>query len=305
MQQATDDELRRVETQLRAELLAMGFDVLTLADSAAARDPGRAGSTAVILIERVAGAVAVKVWVRDRRTSKPVLKTVQTDPAAAADPAILALRTAELLRANLLESSSARPGEPDEPQERPSPPRSARPAAPPAPETPAHWGVRAGASVVGGPGGIPVSLAPTLALAWYPAALFAVELTGTGPILSMVERAEGSAGIEQEILATRLRFALLGPTHLAAPYVVGGFGAHRLKVKGSASGAFFGLSNEAWTGLGLLGAGLRLQQRNVAIDIELDCMFTGARQAVVFDQATVATAGRPILAGTVGVGLQW
>jgi len=151
-----------------------------------------------------------------------------------------------------------------------------------------------------------MSVAPTLALAWYPANRTALELSGTGPILSVIDGKQGSAGIEQEMASARLRFALLGADHVAVPYGVAGFGAHHLKAKGNAAGAYVGMSNDAWTWLGLGGVGLRLRvQRNIAIDLELDCVFTGARQSVVFDQSTAAWTGRPILSATAGVGMQW
>jgi hypothetical protein len=305
----SDDELRRFETQLRAELLAMGFDVLTHAGSSGERDPSelRTGSTAVITIGRAEGAVVAQVWVRDRKTSKPVLKTIRPEPSALADPSILAVRTAELLRAILLESGPVRPEEPVAAPWRPSAPRATQtPGAPRGPEAPLRWGVLAGVSFVGAPGGIPMSVAPTLAVAWYPTGRAAVEISGTGPILSVIDGPQGSAGIEQEMASARFRFAFLGIDHIAVPYGVAGFGAHHLRAKGNTAGAYVGMSDDAWTWLGLGGAGLRLRmQRNVAVDLEIDCIFTGAKQSVVFDRSTAASTGRPIVSGTAGVGLQW
>lgn len=311
IEQPSDGELGRFETQLRSELLAMGYDVLTLADAPKVHDPAamlnvteRTGSAAAIVITRADGGVTVMIWLKGRRNAAPVVRTLRADPAAPGDPSVFALRAVELLRATLLESGAPPAAEPPRSEPEPSAPRPTPSL--PAPESPLRWGVFAGASLVGAPGGVPVSVGPTLGISWHPSPLWGVELAGTGPVLSVLDGVTGTAGIEQEIVTARLRLDLLSTDHVIAPYLVVGAGAHRLKAQGSASGEFVGVSNAAWTWLGLGGAGMRLRlRRDVGLNFEADCMLTGARQVVIFSDAVVAKTGRPILAGVAGVDLRW
>lgn len=104
--------------RLRAELMALGFDV-TVEASEAAPDREELAETAreaeAIAAIQVSGqAEGIDVWVTDRVTGKTVLRDVPV-PEETDDPdersALMAIRAVELLRASLLEVASHRPPE--------------------------------------------------------------------------------------------------------------------------------------------------------------------------------------------------
>ena len=163
--------------RLLAELGGLGFDVVVGQQTGApSRGPLEAraraeGAFAAVRI--VPSQEGVEVWIVDRVTGKTVLRNISLDPHADSPEAIVAVRTAELLRASLLETTLSHPArgevEPSPevlelvptPAPAPASPRRPPSAVPPPPSAPssdpADAYVGLGASLAASPGGVPPS----------------------------------------------------------------------------------------------------------------------------------------------------
>lgn len=150
VRRVSDSVMEQFETQLRAELLTMGFEVLTLPEPPTSVDPDsleaiaeRTQAIAAIIIDQPEGNVSGRLWITERITGKTLFRKVRPEKMSSDAPTIFALRAVELLRASLLELQEPHPTRgtvPAPPQLRqlvapqPAVPSSATPppAAPPA-----------------------------------------------------------------------------------------------------------------------------------------------------------------------------
>lgn len=116
VRKVSDSAMEKFETQLRAELLTMGFEVLTLPDPPSTVDPDsleaiaeRTQAIAAIIIDQPEGNVSGRLWLTERVTGKTIFRKVRPEKMSAEAPTIFALRAVELLRASLLELQEAHP----------------------------------------------------------------------------------------------------------------------------------------------------------------------------------------------------
>jgi hypothetical protein len=301
-----DSQRTELETRIRAELAIAGFDSVEL-DAAPEADHaslGRAakslGCFAAIGVVRQ-GSLDADVWVTDRITGKAVLRHVHFGADSSDAPAIFALRAVELLHASLLELQEPHPSR----GEVRAPPQIQRWAAPPTPHAvPPSREMHAGVVVTGGPGGIPVSIAPALGFAWRPVPTWAGGLELWGPAISHVEGSEGSARIDQEALFAFARYEPLGRSAFS-PYLRAGVGASRFGAKGQATAPYTDQSNQLWSALGAVGLGLRIGGQTIQAVTGLDAFWFAPKPAVEFAGRTAATAGQPMLGAHVELGVAW
>jgi hypothetical protein len=105
--------------QLRAELEAIGFDVIADEHTEAAGhqqlEQVARSASAVAAIRLVRSRSGVEVWIADRATGKLVLREVMSAELAAGGDRTLVLRAVELLRASLLEVDEPHPPRGDAP----------------------------------------------------------------------------------------------------------------------------------------------------------------------------------------------
>lgn len=133
-----------VSGRMIAELAALGFDVVEVADDDAERPLTELGRNAgaVAAVRAVPGAAQVELWVVDPTTRATAFEeTVSIDTPHRPD--LLAVRAVEILRARLVRVGLAQPrAAPPAPVERTPPPPPPRPPPPPpveAPRDPVLW----------------------------------------------------------------------------------------------------------------------------------------------------------------------
>ncbi len=305
---------------MRSELLAAGFEVLTIADPAG--DPTlleaiaqRTDSSAAISVVQPPGNLAADVWISDRVTGKTLLRHVRPERVAPEAPSIIAIRAVELLRASFLELNEAHP---------PRGEATAAPAlrawvAPPPVATVvadraadagdlarSRWSFAASAAGIGGPGGLPVGLAPAVSVSWRASSVWAGELFALGPALGTVETSVGNAKLDQELFASRVRFEMVTARTRFTPFLVGGFGVYHLGARGAASEPYVASSGHAWAGLAIGGLGLSAWlSRSIGLVAEIDALVMAPRPVVHFVGQDPLYGGRPTLLGTFGGEVAW
>ena len=309
-------EREAFENQLRSELAAAGFEVVTVRESADSPEAletiaSREGSVAAIRLDRPAGSVSARLWVTERVTGKTLLRTVRPEAVSPEAPGIIALRAVELLRASLLELNEAHPPRGSVPA-----PASVRswvaPAAPapaarrPAGKEPASWSIYIGPTLLGSPGGIPASFAPSVAFGWRPAPHWSSELRWGGPFVATPSTSSGSATIDQQFLTWRVRFDFLDPKALVGPFAVAGLGGHHMSVYGSASEPYRGRSASGYGLLAMAGGGARVAV-TAALFLTAECAVAiAARRSVIrFADTDPITTGRPWVLTSLGVEYEW
>lgn len=310
------------ETRLRAELGAAGFEVSVidgpegLLPEALEQLASREKSAAAILLVRPPGGAFFEVWISDRVTGKTVLRRVAPVAGSAEAGELLALRAVELLRGSLLE---LRDDHPPRGPEAPTPALSAwlspaasapppAPSAAPAPKppepagAPRRWAALAGLSALGGPGGVPLSLAPTMGASWWPSGGWAIEARVVAPAISTLSGPEGTTSISQAFFGARLRVSPGDPAWRGLPYAFAGAGVYRVAVKGNAVAPYVSNSADLSVLAGLFGLGLRLRLAG-----QLSLLGEGTvagvtpRPGIHFADRTLARIAQPLLAGTLGL----
>ena len=231
----TDEQRLELETRLRAELAIAGFDAIVVEGSGKAdaesleQDARTTGSFAAIAVQ--GDAPGAEVWVADRVTGKTVRRHVNFDAKSPDAAAIFAIRAVELLRASLLELSESHASRGEV-----APTARIRTWAAPkrAPLPVATREVRVGAAVIGGPGGIPVTVAPSIGFGWAAVPGWVGGLDAWGPSSSRVRQEEGEARLDQEAATAWVRAEPIRQGGFV-PFAKIGVGAYRLGASGSAS----------------------------------------------------------------------
>ncbi len=302
-----DAQSTELGNRLKAELAIAGFDNVELdpngpGDAASLEVAARnAGAFAAIAVVRK-GDLDADVWVTDRVTGKAVLRRVHFPADSADAPAIFAIRAVELLHASLLELEEPQPPRGDvqptpEVRQWVEPPTAKRPQV--------DYGAHAGIVVVGGPGGIPIRVAPALGIWWRPLQNWAGSFEGWGPAMSTVGvTSEGMARIDQEAVFASAQWHPLA-ARAVGPFARVGFGATRLGVSGHADAPYTSRSDQVWSALGVAGFGVTARASAIELGATLDTLWSTPRPAVVFSSRNVATASSPNLSAEIWVGLTW
>ena len=338
----SQQELASVEQQLRSELLASGFGVTSiqvprLPDSASfERTAAGLASQAAIAVVRSDSSVWGFVWATtrdgERALVRPIEPVVLSDEAAT----VFSIRATELLNAALLElgwprrppreqleapadanDDESRPAPSPEPLPTPEPPSAPapnppvassathEPAPPPAPRRAAKWAVRAGVSVIGGPGGIPIGPAPLVGLSRRLGRRLSLQSLLTGPVLGRVEDTAGAARIDQQLGVVRVGWRLQPAPWLETTGQLG-VGGHRLGVVGRALPPNESRSDQVWSALGLLGVGANAHPtRAFGLLVEADAGLTAPRGKVGFLGKPAAQVGRPLFMGVLAAEYDW
>lgn len=275
-------------SRLRGELSSVGLAV-TAADSLPAGQISDAD--AVIAMASEQAPLALDVWLAKPASGHPEIIRVAVEPETANAPEMLALRTIEVLRANLFEVDWAM--------------RRAQPPSPPAPPPPAEslvsspappsLGLEAGAAVLTSLDGVGPALMPTIRFAWSLRPNMVLHATaagfGTRPTVST---ADGSARISQQygLAGASYRFRA---EHRFWPFLALSLGALHTSVVGAAlSPDKLGDRDSQWSFLldGGLGIGLRLWGRTyatLAAHMQMALPYVGIHLA----DGVAATSGRP------------
>jgi hypothetical protein len=301
------------ETQLRSELQAAGFEVVSISAEASTPEQLEAiavqsQSVAAISLAQPSGAVSASVWVTERITGKTLLRAVRPEKLGPEAPSIIALRAVELLRASLLELNEAhapRGALPVPPSVRAwVAPRAS--SEPPKPARTPAWGIAVGPGLLASPGGIPAEVAPSLGFLWHPTASLTGELRWEGPYLSTVNASIGSASVSQSFITFRARYEPFAQQARFSPWGALGLGGHHMRVHGSAHAPYAAGSDSAYTFVGLAGLGMRIRLgAGLFITPEVSAVFAANRPVVRFADQTTASAGRPWLSTVISLEYAW
>lgn len=306
-------EREAFENQLKSELAAAGFEVVSVSGHANSAEEleaiaARESSVAAIRLDKPAGNVSARLWVTERVTGKTLLRTVRPEAVSPDAPGIIALRAVELLRASLLELNESHPPRgsvPATPAVR-AWVRAATPAQPAAPVAPQPaWAIAAGPGLLVSPGGVPASLGPFLGFVWRPTRQWSAELRWDGPFVSTADSSVGSANIDQQFLTWRTRFEPFS-FKAANPYFVAGLGGQHMSVHGSAKAPFRGRTSSAYSVLGLVGIGVGIPIVS-QVRATLECAVAAAvsQPVVRFSDSDPIPTGRPWILTSAGVEYAW
>lgn len=307
--------LTEILTRLHGELLSVGIDVktvkrrtnrgLTERDARACLGDiqGADGLDAVIEIVGDTEPVAVDVCVLEGTPRHAEISRIVAELNAENSAERLAIRAVELLRSIFLAQAMAARPRPREVAAAP-PTATQRPTATLAPNTRSErFGVELGAVALFGVGGIGPGISPILIGDWavHPRLVIQAAVAGLGS-RPTVTTAAGNARIGQEyaVLGGSYRFLPDAPLQAFASLSAG---ALRLSVDGHADLPRHGHSEHQWSvmldaSLGLL---LRLSERYfLALAGHVQMAETYA--AIYFEDAAVATTGRPNLALSLTLG---
>jgi len=315
-----------VTLRLVSELRSSGLVVWTAEREAEAKSD--ASASQVDAVVRVGPASLVRVWWVDRtgvRVAEP--EVMETHPGE--DPAVGAVRTAEVLRARLLHAERA-PLEPPAPLT-PSPVAvSGRPPAVPAAPTPtastaapptlaplarrtprappssalpfARLGIDAGGLAMFTPGGVPPALDLALMARWRPVSRLTVRALVTVPVARpSVSSIEGRANVGVWLVGGAVEWGILrADSPWTASFGVGAAAA-RVQTDGVASLPYVSATGDAWTSLPFVEAtaGRAIGSPHVHAGVQLLLGTAGRQVGIRFADREVARWG----ALAVGTGL--
>lgn len=305
----TNASAHRCLTRIREELLGGGFEVKVV-DPGVKTDPlsiaeaiqHQPDSAATIALLGDPSLGPSELWILDRTGARPEVRQIPVPSDDEAHlPAILAIRTIELLRASalqrLVESNRVRP---------PLAPVClvSEIAAPVAEQNP-RVAVELGLAIVdnvGGPGPAEIPVARLDVRLTGP--LFVrLTLEGLGSRPS-VQTSEGSATINQNHGLVALG-AIFRRDHRLMPIVSLGAGALYVTSDGEGIYPFIGHRDSTWTALIDGGFGLAIAlSKHWAVSVEVHALLAAPRPVVSFAGSDAGTIGRPAFA-IAGTLLTW
>ena len=317
-------EADQFEARVRSELLASGFEVLTISEPGGT-DAGlvegivrRTDSVAAILAVQPPDGLAADVSINNRVTGKTLLRHVRPEPLTPDAAGIIAIRAVELLHASLLELAEmhrprgARPGCRRQKRRQCPPERfhrgwAARAPLPVDPGDP-RWSLAAAGAAVGGPGGAtnedrsPASLVVEGCFVLAAGRSFVV-----APALGTVSTVSAAGNSTRSCSPCRVPVRGKTTRHCRwAASVSGGGGLYHLGVRGTAERAL----------RCVVGAGMGRHRRHWSEPSPpCDSLHTGSLINRCVSHATAAGAalrrgdavyaGRPGLAGSLGLEVAW
>lgn len=235
-----------IVARVRDELGVLGFDVRVEADADGhdlAALGRRHGAAAVARVS--ARPPEIDLWV-DAAPAAPSLQVLRDPP----DPALLALRAVELLRARLLPVPivAEPPPAPPPPSAAPAPTASASSAPPPAPRARGPVALIVGAGLLVSPGGVPPAFQLRLGAEWDPHPRFGVDAVLFVPATAATVTApEGSISLRSLGLGGGVHASLTDPLSDLTVALGLGLQAMALMYRGDATAAFAAQSGTAWS----------------------------------------------------------
>jgi hypothetical protein len=280
----------RLQTRLEAELRAQHFEVVEVEPTQAPlpRELEAALSTtgAAAAIRVASTPEVIQVWVANALTGKQIFREVKPEDNARLDRAIVAMWAVELLRASAFT------------------PRVEVVAAPPpsAPPRAAGVGLEVAPALAWSSGGLGPSWHVVIGARWQAWPRGGVEASFFAPMSPQrLERSDGVAVISMSLAGAGL-YAATGDAGARWSLLAAAGGALLLmRAAGDTTDLYQGRNDRAVSGgpYARVGAALRLSSFfRVRADAVGGVIFP--RPVVQFDQVTVASWGRPWVAGLVG-----
>ncbi|WAS91828.1 hypothetical protein [Nannocystis punicea] len=293
-----DDEA--IVRQLRAELSALGFEVLA-PEAPAEGDELWADDLGAVAAIRVVEHEALEIHIADRVAGKSVRHRVAIpQPHTEEDARIVAMRAIELLRASLREPQEAPVVSPPPP--RPSPPSTPSTPSPPRPAAPRFF-IHLAPAVAGSPGGLGPSLHALLGLRWMPHRHLGLAIQALAPTVGTVASGpEGTARIHTALVLAGLHVSFVRSSARWQPDAGVGIGPAFLRMRGSAAPAY-GDATEVVASAAFaarFGLAVAVHPRvRLRLDGHIGALVP--RPLVRFAGRTVADWGRPFGIGALGV----
>ena len=315
-----DETWTAVEERTRAELRALGLEVVSVQGRARRTDTRLAELGAQAAVHRALAALrivrsgkgrSVQVWLYDAVTGKMVLRRTQVVPEGGMDgSAVAALRVVELLHASLLEVRM--PGRFPKPRRRPVPRIvrqlvARRMSQPSGSNELSAWSIGLLPSVAYNPGGLAPVWALTFGLSYHVKSSLRLTLDTTLPLAAaQVGDPRGEAAVSLFVGRARVDWTPVswGPW---SPWLGASLGALALRAAGDAAVATVG-ERVDWTagvlGMGHAGTTVRLGNSwTLVADLALGATLPALE--VRFDEDAVKTVGRPLLLACLGLSYAW
>lgn len=297
-------EVAETLSRIRGELSSVGLEV-TLVERLAERR--LSGADAVIDMVSETAPFAVEVWLAKSQPGQAEVTRVTVEPNTKNASELLALRTIEVLRANLFDVDWAARGRSDQPGTPALAPQRDKDEAKGASSHSAALGLEAGAVALRSLDGVGFAILPTVRAGWAarPWLMFTAALAGLGTRPS-VTTLLGSARVAQQ-------YGLVGGCYRWRaeqrlwPFLSLSLGVLHTSVVGQASAPpDEGSSKEQWSFLLDAGSGIgvRLWGRTY-LSLAADVQMAAPYVAIHFVDAVGATTGRPnvLLGLTLGAWL--
>jgi hypothetical protein len=288
-----DDEA--IVRQLRAELSALGFEVLAPEAPAEDDDETWADDLGAVAAIRVVEHEALEIHIVDRVAGKSVRHRVAIpQPQTEEDARIVAMRAIELLRASLREPQEAPVVSPPPPT--PPTPSPTRPVAP-------RFFIHLTPAVAGSPGGLGPSLHALLGLRWMPHRHVGLAIQALAPTVGTVARGpEGTARIHTALVLAGVHVSFVSPSARWQPDAGVGIGPAFVRMRGEAAPAYGDAIDVVMSAAfaARLGLAVAVHPRvRLRLDGHIGALVP--RPLVRFAGRPVADWGRPFGIGAFGV----
>jgi hypothetical protein len=300
----------------------------------------RTHSIAAISVSQQGEVARAQIWLSAGPDREAQLSQIDAEGESDERERLLALRVADFLYASLIElepykrrreqaaeaqaegghSSSGAAATPAKPpkKERASrpPPAGARLRQAQAPSQPPRSFPRAAVGIggtfwagfgTGGPelAGLGHTVAPTLTGGWWLARRWRIGGILSGPAVSFVDAPEGSAWVDQELLAAELQFAVHEAEAWMISAAVAG-GAYRMGTNGDATPPYVTTSDAKVRAFAMVGAGGRLAlQQNLWLVVRFDSVLVTQPLVLRMARDPKAHTALPLLLGSLGFEVTW